>query len=46
MRILYLLAQGPFPPDNGFKHRYTSLLRDLASRNEVAVVCFAHQPTS
>ena len=41
MRILYLLPQIPFPPDNGFKQRYAGLLRDLASRNEVAVVCFA-----
>ncbi len=41
MRVLFVLPRTPFPPDTGFRQRYTNLLRGLAGRNEVAVACFA-----
>ena len=41
MRILFLSAWYPYPPDNGSKIRVYHLLRALAVRHEVTLVSFA-----
>ncbi len=41
MRILFLSAWYPYPPDNGSKIRVYHLLRALAARHEVTLVSFA-----
>lgn len=43
MRILALLPCLPFPANNGQKHRFSQLLRDLALHDEVALLCFADE---
>lgn len=43
MRVLAILPSLPFPADNGQKHRFSHLLRDLARHEEVALVCFADE---
>lgn len=40
MRILFLSAWYPYPPDNGSKIRVYHLLRALAARHEVVRGCF------
>lgn len=44
MRILFLSAWFPFPPDNGSKLRIYHLLRALAARHQVTLVSFADTP--
>ncbi len=41
MRILFLSAWYPYPPDNGSKIRVYHLLRALAARHEVTLASFA-----
>ena len=43
MRLLALLPSLPFPPNNGQKHRFSHLLRDVARHEEVALLCFADE---
>ena len=44
MRILYLSAWFPYPPDNGIKIRTLSLIKALARRHEVDVAALSAQP--
>ncbi len=44
MRILFLSAWFPFPPDNGSKLRIYHLLRALAARHQVTLLSFADTP--
>lgn len=44
MRILFLSAWYPFPPDNGSKLRIAHLLRGLARRHRVDLLSFAPEP--
>lgn len=44
MRILFLSAWHPWPPDNGSRIRVSQLLRALAARHEVSLVTFAGEP--
>jgi glycosyltransferase involved in cell wall biosynthesis len=41
MRVLAILPSLPFPANNGQKHRFSQLLRELARHEEVAILCFA-----
>lgn len=43
MRILYLSAWYPFPPNNGYKIRVYSLLRALATRHQVTLLSFVRE---
>jgi len=38
MRILFLSAWYPYPPDNGSKLRIYNLLRGLSQKHDVAVI--------
>ena len=44
MRILFLSAWYPFPPNNGSRIRIYNLLRGLAQRHDITVLSFADQP--
>jgi sugar transferase (PEP-CTERM/EpsH1 system associated) len=44
MKLLLLFHRLPYPPNKGEKIRYFHFLRDLASRHEVRVGCFAEDP--
>ena len=41
MKILFLSAWFPYPPDNGSKIRVFNLIRELSRRHEVSLVSFA-----
>jgi glycosyltransferase involved in cell wall biosynthesis len=41
MRILFLSQWYPYPPNNGSKLRIYNLLRGLASKHEVSLICFS-----
>jgi len=41
MRVLFLSAWYPYPPDNGSKARIFNLLRQLSAHHEVTLLCFA-----
>jgi glycosyltransferase involved in cell wall biosynthesis len=44
LRILWLSHWFPYPPDNGARLRTYHLIRQLASRHEVALLAFTEQP--
>ena len=44
MRILFLSAWFPFPPNNGSRIRIYNLLRGLAEQHEIHLISFADQP--
>ena len=44
MRILFLSAWYPFPPNNGSRIRIYNLLRGLAERHDITLLSFADQP--
>lgn len=41
MKILFLAAWCPLPADNGVRQRLSNLIRGLARRNELHLLCFA-----
>ncbi|HFE67392.1 MAG TPA: hypothetical protein ENJ93_09020, partial [Chloroflexi bacterium] len=44
MRVLFLSAWFPFPPNNGSRIRIYNLLRGLAEQHEIHLISFADQP--
>ena len=46
MRILFLSAWFPYPPDNGSKLRIYSLLRGLAQCHDVTLITFTDKPVN
>src|ERR671929_2281356 len=44
MRVLFLSAWFPYPPDNGSKLRIYNLLRGLANEHDLTLIAFAEQP--
>jgi len=41
MRILFLLQEFPYPPDNGVRWKPYTLLKGLSSRQECHILCFS-----
>ncbi len=44
MRILFISSWFPYPPDNGSRIRIFNLLRHLARRHEIILLCFSKHP--
>ena len=44
MRILFITPEIPYAPDTGAKIRIYSLLKNLASRNQVSLISFDREP--
>ena len=42
MRILFISSWFPYPPDNGSRIRIFNLLRHLARRHEIILLCFSN----
>jgi sugar transferase (PEP-CTERM/EpsH1 system associated) len=40
MNILFITKELPYPPDSGFRNRTFHLIKGLASRHKVSLVCF------
>ena len=45
MRILFLAPRFPFPPDTGAKIRTWNILKQLAKRCKIDLLCYSFDPS-